>query len=58
VVHGGAPPHALAVCELAGGARCYARCDSPELTAAMEQQEWVGREVNLSCENGVNKISG
>jgi acetyl-CoA C-acetyltransferase len=54
VVHAGAQRHALAVCELPDGARCYARCDSPEIAAAMEQAEWVGREVTLACENGVN----
>jgi acetyl-CoA C-acetyltransferase len=54
VVHAGAAPHALAVCDLPDGARCYARCNSADMAAAMEREEWVGRGVNLACENGVN----
>lgn len=54
VVHGGAQPHALAVCDLPDGSRCYARCDDPGMVAAMEREEWVGKAVTLDCENGVN----
>jgi acetyl-CoA C-acetyltransferase len=54
VVHAGAAAHALAVCELPDGARCYARCDAPGRVAAMEREEWVGREVALASDNGVN----
>lgn len=54
VVHAGAQPHALAVCELPDGSRCYARTDSSDLVAAMEREEWVGREVRLHHQNGVN----
>jgi len=57
VVHAGAQPHALAVCELPDGSRCYARTDSPDLAAAMEREEWVGREVLLGHQNGVNIMS-
>jgi acetyl-CoA C-acetyltransferase len=57
VIHGGAAAHALAVCELPGGARCYARCDVPEILIAMEAREWVGRAVTLSHADGVNRIT-
>jgi acetyl-CoA C-acetyltransferase len=49
--------YALAVCELASGARCYARCNDPAMVNSMEQDEWVGRGVQLCCDNGVNTIS-
>ena len=57
VLHGKADPYALAICELDGGARCYARCDDADTVAAMQEQEWVGREVRLSCDNGVNTLA-
>jgi len=57
VVHAGAVPHALAVCELPGGQRCYARCNDPGMAAAMQREEWVGRAVALDCENDVNIMS-
>jgi acetyl-CoA C-acetyltransferase len=49
VVHGrdGAPEWGLAVCDLAGGDRCYARIDDPELLADFEAEQWVGRDVEL-----------
>lgn len=58
VVHGREGPRfAAAVCELAGGERCYARSDDPGLLAALEAEEWVGREVELASEEGgVNRI--
>jgi acetyl-CoA C-acetyltransferase len=56
VLHGKADPHALAICELEGGARCYARCHDAEIVSAMQQQEWVGREIRLRCDNGVNTL--
>jgi acetyl-CoA C-acetyltransferase len=57
VIHSGPATHALAVCELPGGARCYARCDVPETVAAMAAQEWAGRTVSLHYANGVNSIT-
>ena len=57
VLHGKADPYALAICELQGGARCYARCDDADTVAAMQEQEWVGREIRLSCDNGVNTLA-
>jgi acetyl-CoA C-acetyltransferase len=57
VMHTRDDRYALAVCELESGARCYARCNDLETVNAMEEEEWVGREVRLCCENGVNIIS-
>ncbi len=57
VMHTKTDQYALAVCELESGARCYARCDDPEMVNCMEQEEWVGRAVQLRCDNGVNTIS-
>jgi len=56
VLYGKADPYALAICELQGGARCYARCDDADIVSAMQQQEWVGREIQLRCDNGVNTL--
>lgn len=58
VVHTGDDQYALAVCELEGGARCYARCDDADMVCSMEREEWVGRKVHLSCHNLVNSIVG
>ena len=57
VVHAGAQPQVLAVCELSSGERCYARCDDPVMADAMQQAEWVGREVTLVAVNGVNTMA-
>jgi acetyl-CoA C-acetyltransferase len=57
VVHGrdGAPEWALAVCDIDGGDRCYARIVDQSLMAGLEREEWVGREVQLRTdEHGVN----
>jgi acetyl-CoA C-acetyltransferase len=62
VVHGrsGAPEWGLLVCDVAAGARCYARTDDADLLAALEREEWVGRSVRLSAEPGtagtVNRV--
>ncbi len=56
IVHTKTDRYALAVCEIAGGARCYARCNDPESVSAMEQEEWVGRAITLRRENSVNTI--
>jgi acetyl-CoA C-acetyltransferase len=58
VLHGKADPYALAICELEGGARCYARCDDAGVVNAMQQEEWVGREIHLRCDSGVNTFVG
>jgi len=58
VLHTKTDQYALAVCELGSGARCYARCDDPDKVNSMEREEWVGRQVHLRCETGVNTICG
>ena len=51
------PAWGLAVCDLPGGERCYARSRDPALLASLEQEEWVGRRVALrSDEAKVNHI--
>ena len=48
VVHGReGPAWGLAVCDLPGGGRGYARTRDAALLASMEQEEWVGRPVTL-----------
>jgi acetyl-CoA C-acetyltransferase len=49
VVHGrgGEPEWALLVCDVADGARAYARSTEPELLAAAESEELVGRRVRM-----------
>ncbi len=64
VHHGrdGAATDAVAVCDVAGSddrARCYAKVLDPDLLAAMEAEEWVGRRVLLSDGgNAVNLMTG
>jgi acetyl-CoA C-acetyltransferase len=56
VVHGReGPVWGLAVCELPGGDRCYARVDDADLMNAMEAEEWVGRPVELV--DGGNRVN-
>ncbi len=49
VVHGrdGIPTHAVVVCDLDEGARCYAMSDDPELLSALETEELIGTEVDV-----------
>ncbi len=49
VVHGpdGTPEWGLAVCDVPGGGRCYARIELPELLIEAETVEWVGRTVRI-----------
>ena len=61
VVHDrkGSPTHALLVCDLGEGERCYARADDPELLVSLEGAEWVGSTVALATgEDGVNSVVG
>ena len=39
---------ALAICELANGHRCYAKCFNEAVLKSMEETEWVGKSVLLS----------
>jgi acetyl-CoA C-acetyltransferase len=57
VHHGrdGAPTDAVLVCDVEGavdGARCYAAARQPDLLAALEAEEWVGRRVLLGDGGG------
>lgn len=52
----GSPAEAVMVCELGGGARCYARADDPGLLEAMEAEEYVGRRVTLRPDGPVNTV--
>jgi acetyl-CoA C-acetyltransferase len=49
VAHGrdGLPEWGLAICDVAGGARVYARIEDPRLLADVERAEWVGTTVSL-----------
>lgn len=42
-----APQWGLVVCDLPGGERCYARALDADLLASLEDDEWVGRTVEL-----------
>jgi len=57
VMHTKTDRYALAVCELESGARCYARCNDSAMVESMEEDEWVGRGVQLRCNRSVNIIS-
>lgn len=49
----------VAVCDLAGGDRAYARVEDPALLDAAETTEWVGAEVALvGGAGGVNVVEG
>lgn len=59
VVHGrdGAPEHAVAICALPDGARCYARTTDEEAIAAIAADAWVGATVDLrSAGDGTNDL--
>ena len=60
VHHGsdGSATDALLVCDLPGGARCYARSADADVMADMEREEWVGRRVELRSEGQVNVVTG
>ncbi len=59
VVHGrdGSPEWAVAVCDLDGGDRCYARAIDPDVLNAMEREEWAGRRVVLRPAENVNVLT-
>ena len=58
VVHGRAGRRfGVAVCDLPGGERCYARTQEEGLMEAMETSEWVGRAIRIEeGEGSVNQI--
>ena len=48
---------AVAVCDLPGGARCYARSEDEGFMQALEAEEWVGRDVQIEeGEGSVNRM--
>lgn len=54
----GSAADAVLVCDLPAGSRCYATASDPGLLAAMEQEEWVGRRVELRAQDAVNVVVG
>ncbi len=58
VVHGrdGAPERLVAVCETADGSRGYAVATDPDLLAAAEEVELVGRRAQVVADGGVNRL--
>ncbi len=54
VAHGrdGAAEWGLAVCDLPGGERAYAKVLDPGLLAEMEAVEWVGTEIEMATKEG------
>lgn len=58
VHHGpdGTPTDAVAVCDLPGGQRAYARSTDPDTLSRMEREEWVGRPVELTTDGAVNTL--
>jgi acetyl-CoA C-acetyltransferase len=56
VLHGrdGAATSALLVCDLPGGARCYAKLDGADAIAQSEVDELIGRTVTLTPKDGIN----
>ena len=60
VLHGrdGVATSALLVCDVEGGARCYAHAEDGDLLAALETEEWVGRTVELRAETGTDGGAG
>ena len=59
VAHGrdGAPQWGLAVCDVGGGERCYAKVLDPRLLEHVEQTEWVGAAVDLVTDGAVNTVA-
>ena len=49
VVHhpDGTPSHAIAICDLRGGGRCYARSEADEVIAAVAGGHWVGATAQI-----------
>lgn len=59
VVHAadGTPDHAIAVCEVAGGDRCYATADDPAVIAAVAAEGWPDLTATVTtAAGGVNTL--
>ena len=59
VLHGrdGSPEWAALVCDLPDGTRCYARMEDAAALAESERDDLVGRPVNLTTGDGVNRAT-
>lgn len=52
------PASGIAICDLPGGGRAYARSEEAPLLAELERAEWVGADVVLEdAGNGVNRFA-
>jgi acetyl-CoA C-acetyltransferase len=49
---GGAPSHAIAICDTPGGERTVVRSEDPALLDAMTREEFVGRTVQVAADGG------
>ena len=59
VVHGGdgSADHAVAICELPDGTRCYARTDDPDSIEAVSSGAWVAEKAQLEpATDGTNRL--
>jgi acetyl-CoA C-acetyltransferase len=58
VVHGGegSAEWGVAVCDVPGGGRCYAKMLDEELLKSAEEDERVGRAVTLATSDNVNTV--
>jgi acetyl-CoA C-acetyltransferase len=52
VFQGGAPSHAIAICDTPGGARTVVRSDDGALVAAMTREEFCGRVIHVARDGG------
>ena len=55
-MHGrdGAPEWGVAVCDVSGGVRTYAKMIEADLLASAEEEELVGRTLTLTTSENVN----
>jgi len=49
---GGAPSHAIAICDTPGGERTVVRSEDAALLDAMTREELVGRTVQVAADGG------
>ena len=59
VLHGrdGGPDWGLVVCDLADGTRCYGKVLDASVLHTLEQEECVGRRVELTQNDSVNEVT-
>ena len=59
VVHGGdgSADHAVAICELPDGTRCYASADDPDSIEVVSTGAWVAEKAQLEpAVDGTNRL--